>query len=232
MTCDGDCILHLGHAYACRCAAHATDWSAAPTRLPLSGDTFADLLRELKKFGLVRFALPLRRAGVSTPRDLCAADKDLLLRLGLPKAFLRHAGFSVELTEHDLAAVALPTPLAPLEPLRQDHSEVRLTKRGRQELGAAVTLTQESRDAALAALDEAVLAPGSHLTVRSQWKTWCYFANCWGVPPLPLTVDTVRKVLASFRPVATGVRRGTSHRRVSTTSSRLAPNRRRACSLP
>ena len=86
-----------------------------------------------------------------------------------------------------------------LNPLRSDHPTLRPSKRGKKDQAIAITATTESRERALAELEADVFARSSRFTKDSQWRTWCYFAHCWGIAPVPLTVDVIRKVLACFK---------------------------------
>ena len=192
------CQKEIGHAWACACALHIQVPDAEPVQPELVGETFGELLKFLSRHGLTRLALPLRGVGISSPRALALATQSQLTEAGFSAADLAALGRAAP-PQSSSSSVVTPAIADALVPLRPDHPRVRAPRRASQEAGAEVTLTEVSRAKALTDLEEAAYAASSRVTQDAQWRTWEYFARCWGVPPLPLTVDTVKKVLASFR---------------------------------
>ena len=90
--CQDTCSISIGHQFECRCAVHDADAFAPPRTLPLRGKNFRELLLFLRPQHAIAVALPLKRAGLRSPEDLCRANSEQIIALGLPAAVIRSAG--------------------------------------------------------------------------------------------------------------------------------------------
>ena len=91
--CQDTCCIPIGHAFECRCGAHNDNAFAPPRELPLRGKHFRDMLLFLRSHNAHSFALPLKRAGIRSPEDLCRSSPEILISIGLPASVISAAGF-------------------------------------------------------------------------------------------------------------------------------------------
>ena len=195
--CQDTCCIEIGHNFECRCAVHAVDAFAPPRTLPLRGKNFRDLLLLLRSHNAMAFALPLKRAGLRSPEDLCRATPQLLLALGLPTALIKAAGLDPFALPSFF--IPSPTPTAPQSRLRADHPVLNPTSGGCINRAIAASSSNEAREKALEAIDRDVLSQSSQASADSHWRTWCRIAEGWNERPVPLTAPLVRKMMASFK---------------------------------
>lgn len=71
--------------------------------------------------------------------------------------------------------------------------------RGSRAAAYCALATERGRAAALKEVDENRFARSGKGPREAQWNTWCAACATWGIPPVPLTRDTVRKVAAWLR---------------------------------
>jgi len=87
---------------------------------------------------------------------------------------------------------------APVVQPRRDFPPVTPTTRGC--IGKAMAAaTSERAPEALAEIEDLKFSNSSKNSRSAQWKTWATLAEAWSLPPLPLSVDLVNKMAASFR---------------------------------
>ena len=188
------------HVHRCRCVIHEADATSPPINLPLMSSKFGDLLRLLIEFAATKQTKDLKDIGITTPVQLAAASMDEVRHIGLPPWLLYRAGLLADEPLPELDGV--PAGKRPREDhgqARPDHPLVILDAKGNIEAALAVTWTQESRLAALEALDRDVYSFSGQATQDSHWRTWSRVAKAWGLRPIPLTINTVKCCMASFK---------------------------------
>lgn len=82
--------------------------------------------------------------------------------------------------------------------LRKDHPTIRPAKGGSLERALAAASPNE-RTAALANLKQDVYAQSNNGPQLSRMKTWNQIAQAWGMPPMPMTIELIEAVGASFK---------------------------------
>ena len=86
------------------------------------------------------------------------------------------------------------------DPPRPDHPALAFTSKGKRSAADARLATQEGREAALKRVDNLCYARSARGARCSLWSTWVHFAEThWGLQPLPLTMNLVRRIAASMR---------------------------------
>ena len=215
--CRRSCAWGAGHLGRCACGAHALDpfvvpshaagWSGPPPgrscpdsvaahgsglRATAPASAPEPLAVALHRRGLADRAPALRKAGFSTFHSLLDADPARLASLGIPRA---------ELGEQEPSSSLALVPVRPASrsPRRSDLPVVAHTTRGSRAAVSAALATEHRRQAALRKLDSDVYANSSRAPRDSLWATWVFVAAAWGVPPIPVTEDTVRKVAAGLK---------------------------------
>ena len=130
----------------------------------------------------------------------------LLVQLDLtsPAAVLKGAS---QLSAHGMSEADLKSLLVPLKsgslkqkanPARSDIPVVQPSSGGSIEL-ALQAAESNNRDKALARLDEDVYARSNGGPQVSRMKTWRRLATAWNLPPMPITVELLRAIGASFK---------------------------------
>ena len=163
-------------------ALRATAVASAPVPLVVA----------LHQRGLADKAPALRKAGFLTFRSLLDADPARLASFGIS-----HAELGEQEPSSSLALV--PARSTSRSPRRSDLPVVTHTARGSRAAVSAALATEHGRQAALRRLDSDVYANSSRAPRDSLWATWVFVANAWGIPPVPVTEDTVRRVAAGLK---------------------------------
>lgn len=145
--------------------------------------SFAGLLQVLRDNNTTHLAPQLRLEGILTPAALFASSPEALHRLGFV----------------DTPIAGRRASLGGSADRRMDHPVIAHTSRGSTSVAAAALSTTGGRQAALSQLDSLMYANSSKRPRDSLWRTWCVAAATWGLPPLPLDVQLVRKVAAYLR---------------------------------
>ena len=215
--CRRSCAWGAGHLGRCACGAHALDpfvvpshaagWSGPPPgrscpdsvaahgsglRATAPASAPEPLAVALHRRGLADRAPALRKAGFSTFHSLLDADPARLASLGIPRA---------ELGEQEPSSSLALVPVRPASrsPRRSDLPVVAHTTRGSRAAVSAALATEHRRQAALRKLDSDVYANSSRAPRDSLWATWVFVAKAWGIPPVPVTEDTIRRVAAGLK---------------------------------
>jgi len=177
----------------------------ATTQTPgLAEDSnFGDLLTALAGNNAVEHALPLWRAGFKTLKMAIDAGKPALMREGLSAsvagAIVRgHPCVAGPADSADIP-VGPGTGTGPA-PSRPDHPTLAYTSRGKRTAADARLATLEARESALKRIDNLCYAKSARGVRGALWSTWEHFAvTHWGLQPIPLTVNLVRRMAASLR---------------------------------
>ena len=212
-ACFSRCALLVEHLGRCCCAMHNADPWAEPvntdpmatTQTPsLAEDSnFGDLLTALAGNNAVEHALPLWRAGFKTLKMAIDAGKPALMREGLSAsvagAIVRgHPCVAGPADSADIP-VGPGTGTGPA-PSRPDHPTLAYTSRGKRTAADARLATLEARESALKRIDNLCYAKSARGVRGALWSTWEHFAvTHWGLQPIPLTVNLVRRMAASLR---------------------------------
>ena len=161
-------------------------------RAPALAPAPVPLVVALHLRGLADKAPALRKAGFLTFRSLLEADPARLASVGISFA---------ELGVHEPSAslALVPARSTSRSPRRSDLPAVSHTTRGSRAAVAAALATEHGRQAALRRLDADVYANSARAPRDSLWATWVFVANAWGIPPVPVTEDTVRRVAAGLK---------------------------------
>ena len=69
---------------------------------------------------------------------------------------------------------------------------------GSQSVALAAIFSEAGCQRVLNRADACVVTRGTAANQSALWRTWCSFARVWGLQPIPLTVDGVGKILATF----------------------------------
>ena len=195
--CPLACMRPPGHEGRCACEEHMRS-PFSIGRESKDPDTFAALLEWCASRGGPDLAMSLRRQGLSTLAIVHGATPEQLLAAGAPPEAVAAE------TQRQAGVVALalraPEPEVVKEGarFRADHPVLRPTKGGRLDLAIAAA-APGCREQTLRALREDMYAPSAKATQDSVWNTWRAIAAAWDVKPLPLTGDTVLRVVASLK---------------------------------
>ena len=151
----------------------------------LSGErlgTLAELFQLVQRLKMVECLPELRRLNISTSRDLwslCASDRVCAARLE------NQDPHRLSLTDSDGRA-------------RPDHWVIDFSAGGSQSIALAAIVSEAGRERVLNRADARVVTRGTAASQLALWRTWCFFSRAWGLQPIPLTVDGVRKILPTF----------------------------------
>ena len=206
--CRAPCGREPDHPGSCACEAHAGEPLGTTRRHEDDGgeDTFAALLQWTAPFGGPDAAMQLRRQGFATLKMLREASLEDIAAAGASAelvASLADAPSDVRLESSKRGTKRPstgdnPEPTA-VVPFRKDQPVVRPTSGGSLKKALASAATPAAREEALAELRADMYAPSSQGPRDSTWTTWCALAEAWRVPPVPVTSDTVLKVVASLK---------------------------------
>ena len=160
---------------------HFGSCSVPWTRKALRMSDFKALVAAARTAGAEQWLPDLVAAGLTTPALVMQKSKEVQA-LGMPDDEFR----------------ALLIPLRGSVVTRPDLPTARPSQGGslQQALSAA---DENERAKSLASLEQDIYARNNHAPQESRMKTWTKIAAAWNMPPLPITVELIKALGASFK---------------------------------
>jgi len=152
---------------------------------------FASLLRFLRGAGIADSIEFLRLRGTRSITEAVECSDDIGREL--PEEWRRPFSLAISAYKDHMEKTS-----ATVVPPRRDFPPVTPATRGSIDRAMAAA-SSERAPAALAEIEDLKFSNSSKNSRSAQWKTWAKLAEAWCLPPLPLSVDLVNKMAASFR---------------------------------
>ena len=159
---------------------------------------FWNSLCEMPGYGKGHCYARCQRPAGHTGRCACGVHLDDPFAAPVPRVQLLHSARPAPYIRTGVVTGLAGVSLA-REVQRSDHPPVYAPARASRAAMAQALATQQQRDLAIMKLKEDIYARSSTSARSAAWSTWKFAAGLWGLPPLPVTLDSLEKVAAALK---------------------------------